>query len=62
MPKVSKAHSDPFEALGVTKPPEVVIADWLGLCRAGQWTPMEAAREIVKALDEAGLQIVAKKT
>lgn len=41
-----------------TRSPIVVISDWLRLIQVGQWTPMEAAREVLDQLRKEGYSIV----
>jgi hypothetical protein len=41
-----------------TRSPIVVISDWLQLIQVGQWTPMEAAREVLGRLKQEGYSIV----
>lgn len=43
---------------GTTERPSViVISDWLANCRAGQWTPFEAATALKAALAKEGYAI-----
>lgn len=45
----------------MARPSTIVISDWLANCRAGQWTPFEAATALKAALTKEGYAIVPVK-
>jgi hypothetical protein len=45
----------------MSRPSTIVISDWLANCRAGQWTPFEAATLLKIALAKEGYTIVTKE-
>lgn len=44
----------------MTRSATIVISDWLANCRAGQWTPFEAATALKEALRKEGYAITAQ--
>jgi hypothetical protein len=46
------------QGVATERPSVIVISDWLANCRAGQWTPFEAATALKAALAKEGYTIV----
>lgn len=58
-PTLNRIINDPaFERKSMSRPATIVISDWLANCRAGQWTPFEAATALKEALRKEDYVIV----